>query len=234
MAPQTLTGQLGHRVTRSGNSTPLQQPQHHIRRLQCPQQPRRGHKKSSLSLFLWRERPVFSEVHSEPQPPSHKLALKTSLLSPALSRGSQGSGSNLKRGQHVNRTRGSGLLGAHFPSWSASSSSALTVKLLDHLNCHKHFEKVGCPMVATAVTDVPPWSLTLLASSATLAMLPVETRARELRAVCKPSFPPQPAWLLPDTSATVTFPQRGTPFPSGPHLSSIRAGGPRHLRPPCT
>ena len=43
---------------------------------------------------------------------------------------------------------------------------------------------------------------------------------------CLP-IPPQPAWLwlpaLPDTSATVTFPQRGAPFSSGPHLSSIRA-----------
>lgn len=83
------------------------------------------------------------------------------------------------------------------------------------------------------VTDVPPWSLTLLASSATLAMLPVETRGQRTQGCLQAIFPSQPAWLLPDTSATVTFPQRGTPFPSGPHLSSIRAGGPRHLRPPC-
>lgn len=56
MAPQTLTGQLGHGVTRSGKSTPLQQPQHHIRRLQCPQQPRRGHTgQTSLGGFTQQE-----------------------------------------------------------------------------------------------------------------------------------------------------------------------------------
>ena len=95
------------------------------------------------------------------------------------------------------------------------------------------FRKVFCGGHC-CVTAVPPWSPTLLASSGRTACRDTWSENLGLFAShlsflawgCLP-IPPQPAqlWLpaLPDTSATVTFPQRGAPFSSGPHLSSIRA-----------
>lgn len=63
--------------------------------------------------------------------------------------------------------------------------------LLDHLNCHKHTEKVFGLFCGghCCVTDVPPWSLTLLASSATLAMLPVEARGQRAQGCLQAVFP---------------------------------------------